>query len=354
MAIKVLIVDDSALVRQSFKAILESDREISVIATARDPFVAAERIAKEKPDVITLDMVMPKMDGLTFLKKLMKQAPIPVIVISNQTNKGAELAMKSLEYGAVDVISKPNISNEEQIEESKVLLIDKVKSAYYAGRKSKKIKEERLKNKNNLTSNSGAFHHHNTVIAVGASTGGTEAIKDFLQSLPSEMPPILIVQHMPEKFTASFAARLNELCSLHVKEAENNEEIKKNTVYIAPGNFHMSLHYNLSKKYIRITKGDLVNRHRPSVNVLFNSVAKSAGENAIGIIMTGMGDDGALGMKNMFDRGAFTIAQDEDSSVVFGMPMKAIQNKGVTQIMPLNEIAPAVIQLLENKGIATD
>ncbi len=344
--IKVLIVDDSALVRQTFKSLLESDPEIVVIATARDPFVAAEKISKIKPDVITLDLVMPKMDGLTFLQKLMKQIPIPVVVISNQTKNGADLGLKALEYGAIEVISKPNISTDTLLEESRVTLIDKVKSAYYASKKTTSGRNEKAGQASKKLVNFQYYPGKNMVIAVGASTGGTEAIREFLQALPNQMPPILIVQHMPEKFTASFAKRLNELCGLHVKEAEANEEILPNTVYIAPGNFHMTVSHLNTKNYIRISKGELVNRHRPSVNVLFNSVASQLGKNAIGVIMTGMGDDGATGMKAMFDRGAWTIAQDKDSSVVFGMPKKAIQHKGVATIHSLKEIAPAIIDTL--------
>lgn len=349
--IKVLIVDDSALVRQTFKSLLESDPEITVIATARDPFVAAEKISKVKPDVITLDLVMPKMDGLTFLQKLMKQVPIPVVVISNQTKSGADQALKALEYGAVEVISKPNISTDVLLEESRVMLIDKVKSAYYAGKKSR-VGEKEKEGKQKEYQKPSSFNYYpgkNMVIALGASTGGTEAIREFLQSLPVNMPPILIVQHMPEKFTASFAKRLNELCSLYVKEAEANEEILPNTVYIAPGNYHMSVATLNGKNYIRVLKGELVNRHRPSVNVLFNSVASQFGRNAVGIIMTGMGDDGATGMRAMYDKGAWTIAQDQHSCIVFGMPQKAIRNKGVSDVLPLNEIAPTLLGFLETK-----
>lgn len=344
--IKVLIVDDSALVRQTFKSLLETDPEITVIATARDPFVAAEKIYKEKPDVITLDMVMPKMDGLTFLQKLMRQVPMPVVVISNQTINGANLALKALEYGATEVIDKPNISSEKLLEESRVMLIDKVKSAYFAGKKNKEKKNKTENTPPNFHRNKVGRFNNNTIIALGASTGGTEAIREFLQRLPANMPPILIVQHMPEKFTASFADRLNDICELRVKEAQHNELIESNTVYIAPGNYHMAITSTMGKKYIRITQGELVNRHRPSVNVLFNSVALQCGKNVIGIIMTGMGDDGATGMKAMHDKGAFTIAQDEETSVVYGMPLKAVREGGVKEVIPLHEIATNVCDSL--------
>lgn len=345
--IKVLIVDDSALVRQTFKTLLETDPQIKVIGTASDPYSAVKKIQKEKPDVITLDIEMPKMDGITFLQKLMRQVSIPVIIISNQTVKGADVALKALENGAVDVLTKPNLSTDQLMEESRVLLIDKIKSAFYAG--SKKKASSISSPSSSIKTNHGQFDDHvfnNTVIAVGASTGGTEAIRQFLEGLPADMPPILIVQHMPEKFTSSFAQRLNNLCKLRVKEAEHNELVLPRTVYIAPGNHHMSIISSAGKKYIQITDGDLVNRHRPSVNVLFNSVATYMGKRSIGVILTGMGDDGATGMKAMFDKGAYTIAQNEDTSVVYGMPLKAVREGGVIDILPLYEIAPNVCDFL--------
>lgn len=345
--IKVLIVDDSALVRQTFKTILESDSEIKVIGTANDPFIAVQKIQKEKPDVITLDVVMPKMDGLTFLKKIMRQAPMPVIVISNQTSKGADIALKALEYGATNILVKPNISSEQLLNEAKVNLIDSVKSAFYAGKKSKRVSNEISSNSFKDTSPKNV--NPNTIIAIGASTGGTDAIKQFLDGLPPSMPPILIVQHMPEKFTASFAKRLNEICRLHVKEAENGEKIEANTVYIAPGNFHMSLIASANNKYIQIKDGELVNRHRPSVNVLFNSIAENIGKNAVGVILTGMGDDGATGLKKMRINGAYTVAQDEESSVVFGMPFRAIEQNAAKDVLPLSDIPNSICKYLNKK-----
>jgi two-component system chemotaxis response regulator CheB len=348
--IKVLIVDDSALVRQTYKSLLESDPEIQVIGTASDPYIAVQKIQKERPDVITLDIEMPRMDGLTFLKKIMMQAPMPVIVITDQTANGANIAVKALENGAVEVLSKPHVSTEKEMEESKILLVDKVKSAFHAKKNKDSRRPEsavpgkiRTIKHNTFTCKIGAFSN-NTVIALGASTGGTEAIKTFLSALPPDMPPILIVQHMPEKFTASFAKRLNDFCALTVKEAEDNEPILRNTVYIAPGNHHMAIKNSNGKSVIRIFNGDLVNRHRPSVNVLFNSVAAVKGRHAIGIIMTGMGDDGATGMLAMNQNGAYTIAQDETSSVVFGMPHKAILAGGVSNVMSLQDISKEVCE----------
>ncbi|WP_224997068.1 chemotaxis response regulator protein-glutamate methylesterase [Cesiribacter sp. SM1] len=351
--IKVLIIDDSALVRQTLKAILESDPEIRVLGTAGDPYIAVQKIHKEKPDVITLDIEMPKMDGLTFLQKLMRQAPMPVVVISNQTVNGARIGLQALEAGAVDVITKPKLGTDIHSEESRINLIDKVKSAFIAG---KKWTAKETSGIGSTAGHSSAGQpalvkkcslSHDTVIAIGASTGGTEAIKTFLTTLPPSMPPILIVQHMPEKFTASFAKRLNESCSLTVKEAQNNETVHANTVYIAPGDHHMRILRKGAQKVIQITKGELVSRHRPSVNVLFNSVAECVGKNAIGIIMTGMGDDGASEMVSMHKKGAYTIAQDEESSVVFGMPHKAILKGGVTSVLSLNAIAYAVCRILD-------
>lgn len=356
--IKVLIVDDSALVRQTFKAILESDPSIKVIGTASDPYIAVQKIHKEKPDVITLDIEMPKMDGLTFLSKLMRQAPMPVVVISNQTSDGARIALKALEIGAVDVMTKPDLSTEGHRTESGINLVDKVRSAFYAGQKSSRASAPMVEKQDYQTKSSHVPANRmekikfppSTVIAVGASTGGTEAIKSFLEVLPEEMPPILIVQHMPEKFTASFAKRLNETCALHVKEAENNEPVLNNTVYIAPGNYHMSILKAGARRVIKITDGELVNRHRPSVNVLFNSVAENVRHNGIGVILTGMGDDGASGMKAMQLTGAYTIAQNEETSVVYGMPYKAVLAGGVKDVLPLNDIPYAVCKYLERDG----
>lgn len=344
-AIKVLIVDDSALVRQAYSTLLNTEPDIEVIGTAGDPYIAVQKIQREKPDVITLDVEMPRMDGITFLKKLMSQAPMPVIVISNKTVNGAEVALKALEAGAAEVMAKPNVADEISFAESRIALADKIRSAFH----SKKVK----KNAESLTpitktpgvSKSG--FSASTVIAVGASTGGTEAIRVFLQSLVPPMPPILIVQHMPEKFTAGFAKRLNEICALHVKEAEDLEPVLPGTVYIAPGNYHMGIANHHGKTVIKISQGELVNRHRPSVNVLFNAVADVKGKNAIGVILTGMGDDGATGMLAIHDRGGHTIAQDEQTSVVFGMPYKAIVAGGVSKVLPLQDIAPEVITRID-------
>lgn len=346
-AIKVLIVDDSAVVRQMYKSLLESDPDIHVIGTASDPYVAVQKIQKEKPDVITLDIEMPRMDGLTFLKKIMSQAPMPVVVISNQTTRGADVALKALEMGAVDVMSKPGLSTEAEINESRISLTDKVRSAYFAKKLGVKVARAEaahplVERTRDVAPRASHTFSPNSIIAIGASTGGTEAIREVLQALPAQMPPIVIVQHMPEKFTASFAKRLDEVCTIKVKEAEDGEVLTPGTVYIAPGGRHMAVKSHHGKTAIKIFDDELVNRHRPSVNVLFNSVAEVKGKNAIGIILTGMGDDGALGMYEMHTRGAYTIAQDEASSVVFGMPNKAILAGGVTRVLSLEDIAAEV------------
>jgi two-component system, chemotaxis family, protein-glutamate methylesterase/glutaminase len=355
MAIKVLIVDDSAVVRQVYKKLLESEADIQVIGTAADPYIAVQKIQREKPDVITLDIEMPRMDGLTFLGKIMKQAPMPVVVISNQTSAGADVAMKALEMGAKEVLGKPKLISELQVSEYRIDLVDKIRSAYQSKRlyvASGSGTVDSSKCTSSIHTSSQPFPP-NFVIAVGASTGGIEAIAHFLSGLPSNMPPILIVQHMPADFTASFARRLNQSCALTVKEAQDKELLRPGTVYIAPGGKHMAIRNYNGNFGIAVFDGELVNRHRPSVNVLFNSVAELKGKNALGVILTGMGDDGASGLLAMHQRGAFTIAQDEASSVIYGMPHKALIAGGVSEIMPLDQIALVVCEKLSRGGRAS-
>lgn len=336
--IKVLIVDDSALVRNTYKVLLESDPEIKVTGTASDPYIAVQKIQKEKPDVITLDIEMPRMDGLTFLKKIMSQAPMPVLIISNQTVHGADVAVKALEAGAADVMAKPGMATSDEIMESRITLIDKIKSVYQAKNvrrenKTKSIVQPMLKRPvRNVAWNS------QSIIAIGASTGGTEAIKEILGNLPLDTPPVVIVQHMPEKFTTSFAKRLNEICIIGVKEGEDSDILLPGHAYVAPGGLHMTIKRFQNTYRLKIFNGELINRHRPSVNVLFNSVAEVAGKHAIGVLLTGMGDDGATGLLAMHQKGAFTIAQDEATCAVFGMPMKAIAAGGVSKVLPLQDI----------------
>lgn len=347
--IKVMVVDDSAFVRQTMSAILNSDRQINVIATAADPVFAAKKISKEFPDVITLDLEMPRMDGLTFLKKLMAHSPVPVVVISSLTEKGSELMLKALEYGAVDVLSKPKIATKEFFEESKILICDAVKAAAQAKIARKQVNKLSVPSFTpkftadkvlSLTKN--AVNIKNTtdkIVAIGASTGGTVAIENLLNSMPVDCPGIVIVQHMPEVFTRSFADRLNLICRINVSEAVDGDLITSGKALIAPGNKHMMVTKNGARYSVVVNDGPLVNRHRPSVDVLFRSAANCSGINAVGIILTGMGDDGAKGLLEMKNAGAYTIAQDENSCIVFGMPKVAIELGAASTILPLEEIA---------------
>jgi len=345
--IKVLIVDDSALVRQALSSIFNSDPQIEVIATASDPYIAVNKIQKVVPDVITLDIEMPRMDGLTFLKKIMTQHPIPVIIISSYSEKGSVNALKALEYGAVEVVNKPVLNNEEAIKEAKISLCDVVKAASIAklrkkAKYNKPITVQPKLSADVILTKSRVFTKITTtdfVVAVGASTGGTEALKVFLEAMPIDSPGIVIVQHMPEHFTRSFANRLNETCKIRVKEASNGDQVVKGLALVAPGNKHTLLKRAGTNYYVEVTEGPLVNRHRPSVDVLFRSTAKFAGKNAIGIIMTGMGDDGARGLLEMKEAGAKTAAQDEKTCVVFGMPKVAISLGAVDKILPLEQLA---------------
>ena len=347
--IKVLIVDDSSVVRQTLAEVLQSDPQIEVMATASDPYIAAAKIADEVPDVITLDVEMPRMDGLTFLQKIMSQHPIPVVICSSLTDKGSETALKALEYGAVEIITKPKLGTKQFIMESKIAICDAVKAAASA-RLRKIIARKAVQPKLSADAIMAKPPTHamlettEKVVVIGASTGGTEALKIFLESLPADCPGMVIVQHMPEGFTRSFAERLNSLCRVSVKEAENNDTVIRGRVLIAPGNFHTLLKRSGARYYVEIREGPLVSRHRPSVDVLFRSAARYAGSNAVGVIMTGMGDDGARGMLEMKECGAYNIAQDEDSCIVFGMPNEAIKRKAVDIVLSLEEIADRVIR----------
>ena len=345
--IRVLIVDDSAVVRQALTSILSSDKDIEVMGTAHDPYFAAKKIQKEVPDVITLDIEMPRMDGLTFLRKIMSQHPIPVVVISSLTEKGTETAMKALEYGAVEIVTKPQMQTKQFFEEARIRLCDIIKAASIARLRRKtfnhfnvkpKLSADAILAKPSKISNS-MIKTTDSVVAVGASTGGTEALRVFLEALPQNCPGVVIVQHMPEKFTKSFADRLNQLCKITVKEAVNGDRVLRGTALIAPGNYHILLKRSGARYYVEVKTGPLVNRHRPSVDVLFRSTARYAGKNSIGVIMTGMGDDGAKGLLEMKEAGAKTIAQDEKTCIVFGMPKEAIKLNAAQSILPLERIA---------------
>ena len=343
--INVLIVDDAPIVRDVLTRILNSDSQINVLAAVGDPYQAAKVIKKHIPDVITLDIEMPRMDGLTFLKKIMEQRPIPVVVISSLTDKGTASTFKAIEYGAVEVIHKPKLSSQELIEEARIVICDKVKAASVTKLK-KHFKPLIVKPKFSadvilpLRKNKTSTFSGERIIAIGASTGGTEAIRIFLENMPANSPGIVIVQHMPEKFTASFAERLNQLCAIEVKEAVNTETVGKGTALIAPGNKHMILKRQGTGYCVQIKPGKLVNRHRPSVDVLFRSVAMAAGKNAAAVLLTGMGDDGARGIGEIKQFGGFTIAQDEKTSIVYGMPKEALKYDKDVKVMSLEQIAP--------------
>ena len=351
--IKVLIVDDSAVVRNTMADLIGSDPELEVMDTASDPFVAAKKMETRAPDVITLDVEMPRMDGLTFLKKIMSQHPIPVVMCSTLTEKGSETLMRALEYGAVDIIQKPKLGTKQFLEESRIRITDAVKAAARAKVQQLKLRKT-LKIQPKLSADAvidgpvagraGKLTTTEKVVAVGASTGGTEALRVFLEALPRNCPGVVIVQHMPEMFTAAFAQRLDTTCMIKVREAADGDTVLPGQALIAPGNRHMLLKRSGARYYVELKDGPLVRRHRPSVDVLFRSAARYGGANIIGVIMTGMGDDGAVGMREMKDSGAFNIAQDEASCVVYGMPGEAVKAGGVDKIMPLDAIAAEVVR----------
>ena len=349
--VRVLVVDDSAVVRQVLTGILETDPEIEVIGAAADPYIAVKRIKEQAPDVITLDIEMPRMDGLTFLERIMAQHPIPVVVCSTLAGKGSDVALAALSKGAVEVIAKPKLGAKEFFEESRVRICDVVKSAAHArlarGRPATAVEiAPKLTADAILEKPTSAAMIETTekVVVVGASTGGTEALREFLEAMPLDAPGIVIVQHMPEQFTARFAERLDGICRITVKEAAHHDSVIRGQALIAPGNRHLLLKRSGARYFVEIQEGPLVCRHRPSVDVLFRSAARYAGRNAVGVLMTGMGDDGAKGMLELRQAGSHTIAQDEATCVVFGMPAEAIRLSAVQQVLPLETIAPEVVR----------
>jgi len=354
--IRVLIVDDSASVRQSLADILSSDPDIEVIGTASDPFAAARRMQDEIPDVITLDVEMPRMDGIAFLRRIMAQRPIPVVMCSSLTEEGSDTLMQALEAGAVDVIQKPRVDVAQFLHESKVRICDTVKAAARArirrgpGRPADRPRGPEKKLTADVilpaaTAGQAMARTTETVVCIGASTGGTESLRVVLEALPANSPGIVIVQHMPEKFTAAFARRLDGLCDVEVKEAEDGDTVLRGRVLIAPGDKHMLLQRSGARYHVAVKDGPLVSRHRPSVDVLFRSAARFAGANAVGIIMTGMGDDGAKGLSEMKQAGAFTIAQDEATSIVFGMPKEAIALGAAATVLPLEALSREIVRI---------
>lgn len=341
---RVLIVDDSAAMRQLLTQILSSDPTIEVVGTAPDPYFAREKILKLEPDVLTLDVEMPRMDGLTFLEKLMSGHPMPVVMVSSLTQKGCDVTLRALELGAIDFFPKPTIDVLQGVGAGAEQIIEKVKTAARA-----RVSKRTVSNRSTPTRLSSVaptnFRMTHQIIAIGASTGGTEALKEVLMALPADTPGIVIVQHMPPGFTASFAERLNGLCAIRVKEAQDGDRVLPGHALIAPGSLHTSLERSGAEYCVRVALGPPVNRHRPSVDVLFDSVAKYAGRNAVGAVLTGMGDDGARGLRRMRDAGARTIAQDEASCVVFGMPKEAIAHGGAEVVLPLKKIAGEMLRL---------
>lgn len=346
--IKVLIVDDSAVVRQVLSDMMANQPDIEVIGTAADPIFAVAKMKVEWPDVITLDVEMPRMDGITFLKKIMQGKPTPVVICSSLTEKGAETTMEAMSAGAVAIFTKPQMGVKGFLEQSKADLLDAIREAARSnvGALGRRVVARAVPaaEMNSAVPQSQTAMSKTTekVVAIGTSTGGTLALEQILTNLSPGCPGIVIVQHMPEKFTAAFASRLNQLCSIEVKEAEDGDRVRPGLALIAPGGKHMSLVRSGAFYQVQVKAGPAVNRHCPSVDVLFRSVAKCAGKNSVGIILTGMGDDGARGLLEMREAGAVTYAQDEASSVVFGMPKEAIKRDAAMQIISLDQVAGVV------------
>lgn len=345
MKIKVLIVDDSALIRSVMREIINSQPDMEVVGVAPDPIIARDLIKQTNPDVLTLDVEMPRMDGLDFLEKLMRLRPMPVVMVSSLTERGSEITLRALELGAVDFVTKPKMSIQSGMLEYTEMIADKIRAASRARIKARHIPTETHKSagdgvlpliRNPLTSSE-------KLIIIGASTGGTEAIKDFLMQMPSDCPGILITQHMPPGFTKSFAQRLDSLCKIDVKESEGGERVLPGHAYLAPGHSHLQLVRSGANYMTQLDQGPPVNRHRPSVDVLFHSAAVHAGKNAVGVILTGMGKDGALGMLEMKNAGAYNFAQDEASCVVFGMPREAIAVGATHEVGSLNALPGMVL-----------
>ncbi|MBN1930357.1 MAG: chemotaxis response regulator protein-glutamate methylesterase [Desulfobacterales bacterium] len=343
--IKVLIVDDSAIVRKIFTEELSKEKDIEIVGTAPDPYIARDKIIRLKPDVITLDIEMPRMDGLTFLKKLMRYYPLPVIIVSSLSRTGSNLALEALCIGALEVISKPTVSY--SVGDLSVQLVDKIRAVSRVNVKANRPKGLEVTSRKLAIPSHALAATTNKIIAIGASTGGTEALKSVLTAMPANAPGILVVQHMPAKFTTSFAERLDSLCSVTVKEAEDGDIVTNGKILIAPGNYHMLLKRSGARYYVQIKKGPLVNHQRPSADVLFKSVADYAGPNALGIILTGMGSDGADGMLSLKQAGARTIAQDKNSCVVFGMPKEAIKIGAVEKVVSLQNITETALKMIQ-------
>lgn len=343
--IKVLCIDDSALIRNLMREIINSHDDMEVVALAPDPLVARDLIKVHNPDVLTLDVEMPRMDGLDFLERLMRLRPMPVLMVSSLTSAGSEVTLRALELGAVDFVEKPSLGIRSGMLEYSELIAGKVRAAAHS-----RPRRARAENAAPAAALRAPLMSSEKLVIMGASTGGTEAIRTVLEPLPSNSPAILIAQHMPGGFTRSFAARLDRTCRITVKEGEDGERVLPGHAYIAPGDVHLALARSGANYVVRLDDGPPVNRHRPSVDVLFHSAARHAGSNAVGVLLTGMGKDGAAGLLAMRRAGAATIAQDEASCVVFGMPREAIALGGASEVVALDEIAPRVMQLVEASG----
>jgi two-component system chemotaxis response regulator CheB len=349
--LRVLIVDDSASVREALAAIIAAEPDMEVMATAADPFAAAKHIQHEIPDVMLLDLEMPRMDGLTFLRKIMAQRPLPCVLCSTLLEDGSETLFAALEAGAFDVIQKPRLDTRRFLMESHVRISDAVRAAARAKLRLRTAASEPQKKLSadvmmpppvrprSLT------HTTDKVVCIGASTGGTESLREVLSALPVDSPGVVVVQHMPERFTAAFAKRLDGLCAIGVKEAEDGDPVLAGRALIAPGNRHLLLQRNGARYYVKIKDGPLVARHRPSVDVMFRSAAQCAGPNALGVLMTGMGDDGARGLLEMRKAGASTVAQNEETCVVFGMPKEAIALGAAERVAPLQAIPAEILRM---------
>ncbi|WP_078708252.1 protein-glutamate methylesterase/protein-glutamine glutaminase [Consotaella salsifontis] len=356
--IRVLIVDDSASVRSTLSSILSSDPDIQVMATASNPYAAAEKIKAEVPDVIFLDVEMPRMDGITFLKKIMAQRPIPVVICSSHTEEGSERMMEALEAGAVEVVLLPRVDTAEFLNDSRMRLCDAAKAAAQSSVSPKRKPTAPMKVESKLLADAiippltdarrsilrNALPETEPVVCIGASTGGTDALAVVLKAMPAVSPGIVIVQHMPDKFTGAFAKRLNGLCAIEVREAMDGDTVTPGLALIAPGNRHLLLQRNGRRYYVNVVDGPYICRHRPSVDVLFRSASQSAGPNAIGVLMTGMGDDGARGLLEMKQMGAHTIAQNEATSIVYGMPKEAVERGAAKLVVPLGKIANEILR----------
>ena len=344
--LKVLIVDDSAIVRKIFSEVLSREPDLEVVGTAPDPYVARDKIVQTRPDVITLDVEMPRMDGLTFLKKIMHYHPLPVIIVSSLTPRGGKMAMQALELGAVEVLAKPGSAF--SVGDLGVELAEKIRAAAHVRFDARKFQEATPDQAPPKVTP--LAQTTDKIIAIGASTGGTEAIKEVLIRLPQNTPGMVIVQHMPPKFTTAFAERLNQQCAVEVKEAQDGDAVVTGRALLAPGNYHMLLRRSGARYYVQVKSGPPVHHQRPSVDVLFNSAALTAGANVIGVILTGMGADGADGLLAMKERGAYNIAQDEASCVVFGMPREAIKRGAAHKVLPLTRIPEEIRRVLNGNS----